>query len=90
MFLVDWRMYADRKSNIVRPKKSLGQHFLHDSTIAQRIVDALQIQPSSPYVLEIGPGMGVLTRILIKRNEIDLKVVEIDRESVAYLKKNLK
>ena len=88
MFLVDWRMYADRKSNIVRPKKSLGQHFLHDSTIAQRIVDALQIQPSSPYVLEIGPGMGVLTRILIKRNEIDLKVVEIDRESVAYLKKN--
>ena len=88
MFLVDWRMYADRKSNIVRAKKSLGQHFLHDSTIAQRIVDALQIQSISPHVLEIGPGMGVLTQILIKRNEIDLKVVEIDRESVAYLKKN--
>ena len=88
MFLVDWRMYPDRKSNTVRPKKSLGQHFLHDAAIAGRIVDALQINSISPLVLEIGPGMGVLTQILIKRSDIDLKVVEIDRESVAYLKKN--
>ncbi len=88
MFLVDWRMYADRKSNIVRPKKSLGQHFLHDAAIARRIVDALQMESISPHVLEIGPGMGVLTQILINRNDISLKVVEIDRDSVAYLKKN--
>jgi 16S rRNA (adenine1518-N6/adenine1519-N6)-dimethyltransferase len=51
-------MYADRKSNTVRPKKSLGQHFLHDASIAHRIVDALQTKSSSRYVLEIGPGMG--------------------------------
>ena len=88
MFLVDWRMYPDRKSNTVRPKKSLGQHFLHDAAIAGRIVEALQINSISPHVLEIGPGTGVLTRILIKCSDIDLKVVEIDRESVAYLKKN--
>lgn len=88
LFLVDCRMYTERKSNTVRPKKSLGQHFLHDDNIAQRIVDALLIDPASPLVLEIGPGMGVLTRLLIKRENIELKVVEIDRDSVAYLKRN--
>jgi len=88
LFLVDWRMYADRRGNSVRPKKSLGQHFLHDANVAHRIVDALQIEPLGPRVLEIGPGMGVLTQILIKRDNIELKVIEIDRDSVAYLKKN--
>lgn len=88
MFLVDWRMYADRKGNIVRPKKSLGQHFLHDAHVAHRIVEALQVTTTSSRVLEIGPGMGVLTQILLKRDNIELKVIEIDRDSVAFLNRN--
>ena len=88
MFLVDWRMCADRKTNKVRPKKSLGQHFLHDLNVAQRIVAALKHIPTTNKVLEIGPGMGVLTQFLLKNKEIDLNVIEIDRDSVAYLKAN--
>ncbi len=88
MFLVDWQMYADRKTNKVRPKKSLGQHFLHDQNIAQQIVAALKIKLSKQQVLEIGPGMGVLTQYLLARDQMDLKVIEIDRDSVAYLKKH--
>ncbi len=88
MFLVDWRMCAFRKTNKVRPKKSLGQHFLHDLNIAKRIVDALKSSSSDQNVLEIGPGMGVLTQFLINRNHTNLKVIEIDRDSVAYLKAN--
>ena len=78
-----------RKDDKVRPKKSLGQHFLHDQTAAQRIVDGLKLDESkiNP-VLEIGPGMGVLTKYLLQKKSIDLKVVEIDRDSVAYLKSN--
>ena len=70
----------------VRPKKSLGQHFLNDNTIAKRIADTLDGFPQLP-VLEVGPGTGVLTRFLIEK-ERDLTVVELDRESVAYLKQN--
>ena len=81
-------MYADRKTNKVRPKKSLGQHFLHDQNIAQQIVAALKIKLSKQQVLEIGPGMGVLTQYLLARDQMDLKVIEIDRDSVAYLKKH--
>ncbi len=82
-------MGKERKSR-VRPKKALGQHFLHDQHTASKIVDSLVIDRSgSLRLLEIGPGMGVLTRLLTGREEIDLKVVEIDRESVAYLKENL-
>jgi 16S rRNA (adenine1518-N6/adenine1519-N6)-dimethyltransferase len=88
LFLVDWRMCADRKTNKVRPKKSLGQHFLHDLNVAQRIVASLKESSSEHQVLEIGPGMGVLTQFLIKNNHIDLRVIEIDRDSVAYLKTN--
>jgi 16S rRNA (adenine1518-N6/adenine1519-N6)-dimethyltransferase len=69
---------------MVRPKKFLGQHFLRDLHIAEKIVDALQSPEQD--VLEIGPGMGVLTAFLLKRPGIRLKVVEIDRESVAYLR----
>jgi 16S rRNA (adenine1518-N6/adenine1519-N6)-dimethyltransferase len=77
------------KDDKVRPKKSLGQHFLHDQTAAQRIVDGLKLDANKVnQVLEIGPGMGVLTKHLIQKESIDLKVVEIDRESVAYLKSN--
>ena len=69
--------------NEVRAKKFLGQHFLTDEGIACRIVDSLS--PAAQHVLEIGPGMGVLTKYLIGKEDIDFHVVEIDRESVAWL-----
>ena len=70
----------------VRAKKALGQHFLTDQSIARAIVDALRNDPQAPRdVLEIGPGMGVLTQYLIKRDDIDPMMVEIDTESVEYL-----
>src|SRR5436189_6107187 len=75
---------------MVRPKKSLGQHFLKDANIARRIVDSLVLPPGDKVpVLEIGPGTGVLTRMLMENKSIDLKLVEIDRDSVAHLKKTL-
>lgn len=69
--------------NKVRPKKNLGQHFLTDLTIAQRIADTVDACPAIP-VLEVGPGMGVLTQYLMRKSR-ELKVVEIDSESVTYL-----
>lgn len=71
----------------VRPKKFLGQHFLRDQNIARKIVEALSIKEGQK-VLEIGPGTGVLTQYLLTRKDIDLYVIEIDRESVAYLHKH--
>ena len=68
----------------VRPKKFLGQHFLKDEGIAQRIVGSLS--GSTHSVLEIGPGMGVLTKYLLAMDDIVFQVVEIDKESVAYLR----
>ncbi len=70
----------------VKPKKHLGQHFLCDNGIAKDIVDNLSATDKA--VLEIGPGMGVLTQFLLQRTDIDLKVVEIDTESVEYLQQN--
>ena len=67
----------------VRPKKNLGQHFLTDLNIAKAIADTVDACPDIP-VLEVGPGMGVLTQFLMPKGR-DLKVVEIDSESVAYL-----
>ena len=67
----------------VKPKKNLGQHFLIDLDIARRIADTVDACPDIP-VLEIGPGMGVLTQYLVKKPR-EVKAVEIDRESVAYL-----
>lgn len=73
----------------VRPKKALGQHFLNDQNTANKIVNSLIIDKvGRTRVLEIGPGMGVLTRLLNVLDNIDLKLIEIDRESVAYLKTN--
>ena len=78
----------------VRAKKALGQHFLVDLSVARRIVDALAAPGSAvpdpdgagrTDVLEIGPGTGVLTRYLLERPELNLKMVELDGESVAYL-----
>lgn len=68
----------------VRAKKNLGQHFLKDKTIAERIVDSLQADNVGK-VLEIGPGMGVLTQFLLKKSQFETYAVEIDRESVEYL-----
>lgn len=67
----------------VRPKKNLGQHFLVDLNIAQQIANTVDACPDLP-ILEVGPGMGVLTQYLGRKGR-ELKVVEIDRESVAYL-----
>ncbi|MBX2965899.1 MAG: 16S rRNA (adenine(1518)-N(6)/adenine(1519)-N(6))-dimethyltransferase RsmA [Cyclobacteriaceae bacterium] len=77
-----------KQTNSVRPKKSLGQHFLHDKNIAEKIVQGLTTSEHTEPVLEIGPGMGVLTQFLLKRKELDLTVIEIDRDSVAYLEKH--
>ena len=90
------------RSDLVRPKKALGQHFLTDLSVAQKIADALVVDsvggavPEASAVtagntgaampmLEIGPGMGVLSQYLLEREDIDLKMIEIDRESVDYL-----
>ena len=70
----------------VRPKKNLGQHFLTDLNIAKQIADTVDACPDLP-VLEIGPGMGVLTQYLVPKPR-EVKVVEIDRESVAYLREH--
>ena len=71
---------------LVKPKKALGQHFLKDLQIARQIAETLDAYKGMP-VLEIGPGMGVLTQFLLDAGH-DLTVVELDRESVAYLEKN--
>jgi 16S rRNA (adenine1518-N6/adenine1519-N6)-dimethyltransferase len=71
---------------MVRPKKYLGQHFLKDRNIARKIVDALEVAEGVA-VVEIGPGTGVLTGMLIDR-KLNLKLIEVDMESVEYLKAN--
>lgn len=73
----------------VRPKKALGQHFLNDLGIARRIASTLDDYRDLP-VLEIGPGMGVLTRFLLEEHPADkVTLVEIDSESVEYLRRTL-
>ena len=72
--------------NQVKAQKHLGQHFLKDENIAQKIADTLSLDGYKD-VLEIGPGMGVLTKYLLKK-DITTHVVEIDTESVEYLKNN--
>ena len=77
----------------VRAKKALGQHFLTDQKVARAIVDALgagerfldYARNDKIQALEVGPGMGVLTQYLLEREDVDLKMVEIDTESVEYL-----
>lgn len=94
----------EHRSDLVRPKKALGQHFLTDLSVAQKIADALVVESetiggavpeasavtagntdAAMPVLEIGPGMGVLSQYLLEREDIDLEMIEIDRESVDYL-----
>ena len=74
---------TQNKDETGKAKKNLGQHFLVDLDIARRIADTVDACPDIP-VLEIGPGMGVLTQYLVKKPR-EVKAVEIDRESVAYL-----
>ena len=71
---------------LVKAKKHLGQHFLKDLNIAQKIADTLSLK-NYKKVVEIGAGMGVLTQFLLKK-DVDVHIVEIDRESVAYLEVN--
>lgn len=71
--------------NYVRPKKSLGQHFLNDKNIAKKIVDSLNYHGN---VLEIGPGKGILSGYLKEKYGEKLKVIEIDKESVEFLNLN--
>lgn len=71
---------------LVKPKKFLGQHFLKDLQVAQRIADTVDAYPDIP-ILEVGPGMGVLTQYLLPKKRL-LKVVELDFESTAYLREN--
>ncbi|MBQ6083711.1 MAG: 16S rRNA (adenine(1518)-N(6)/adenine(1519)-N(6))-dimethyltransferase RsmA [Bacteroidales bacterium] len=72
-------------NDLVRPKKALGQHFLVDLNIARKIVDSLS--DDHDVVIEVGAGMGVLTQYLIENQLEKLQVVEIDKESVEFLKK---
>ena len=71
----------------VRPKKQLGQHFLTDQEVAQKIANTVDACPGLP-ILEVGPGMGVLTQYLLPKGR-PVKVVEIDTESVVYLKEHM-
>jgi 16S rRNA (adenine1518-N6/adenine1519-N6)-dimethyltransferase len=70
----------------VRAKKHLGQHFLKDESVARAVADSFDVLPGRK-VIEVGPGTGMLTKYLIEK-DIDLKVSEIDRESIAYLEQH--
>jgi len=72
----------------ISPKKHLGQHFLKDENIARKIVASLTGKNNYSTVIEVGAGTGVLTKHLLKKKDLNLFVIEVDRESVAFLKKN--
>lgn len=71
--------------SLVKAKKHLGQHFLTDKKIAARIVDGLKHTDQYTQVLEVGPGMGILSDILLERQDLDTYLIDIDRESYAFL-----
>lgn len=73
---------------MVKPKKHLGQHFLEDQSIAERIVEALTALPTYRAVVEVGAGTGVLTQFLVQKPAYQLYIAEIDTESVTYLHKH--
>jgi 16S rRNA (adenine1518-N6/adenine1519-N6)-dimethyltransferase len=72
----------------VRAKKALGQHFLTDLGVARRIAESLKAEGGVRRALEIGGGMGVLTQFLLERTDIELWGIEIDRESIAYMREH--
>lgn len=71
----------------VKAKKHLGQHFLTDMTVCQRMTNAIEVNLVEK-VLEVGPGMGALTKYLLEREDFETHVVEVDTESVDYLNEN--
>lgn len=74
-------------SNFVSPKKHLGQHFLKDENIAKKIVGSLSFKEKYKTIIEVGPGTGVLTKYLLQDKDLETYAVEVDRESIAFLKK---
>ena len=72
---------------MITAKKHLGQHFLKDENLAQQIVETLKPAGRYKRVLEVGPGMGVLTNFLFHRNEFEVRLIEIDKEAVSFLQK---
>ena len=72
----------------VKAKKHLGQHFLEDLSVCQRMVNEMNVGKSFSKVLEVGPGMGALTQFLLKEDHFETHVIEIDTESVVYLNSN--
>jgi 16S rRNA (adenine1518-N6/adenine1519-N6)-dimethyltransferase len=75
------------KQEDVKAKKQLGQHFLKDEQIAASIVDSLTLHHNYKSVLEVGPGMGVLTQFLIQNKAYETRIIDIDNESILYLQK---
>ncbi|WP_295799633.1 16S rRNA (adenine(1518)-N(6)/adenine(1519)-N(6))-dimethyltransferase RsmA [Mucilaginibacter sp.] len=72
---------------LVRAKKHLGQHFLTDKNIAAKIVDSLRPENGYRQVLEVGPGMGILSDFLLQKPELEVSLIDIDTESYEYLQK---
>lgn len=90
LFLIDQILWTTitKKMQQVHAKKFLGQHFLTDLSVAQRIAETIVPEQTADMpcrVLEVGPGMGVLTQFLLQNPDINLTAIEIDRESVAWL-----
>lgn len=73
--------------SLVKAKKHLGQHFLTDKNIAEKIVNSLQNTSQYQQVLEVGPGMGILSDFLLRKGELQTYLIDIDTESYEYLKK---
>ena len=73
--------------SLVRAKKQLGQHFLTDKNIAEKIVNSLQLSESVHHVLEVGPGMGILSDFLFQQKAFETYLIDIDTESIAFLHK---
>tara|TARA_B110000014_G_C20118862_1_gene591966 strand:- start:1323 stop:2084 length:762 start_codon:yes stop_codon:yes gene_type:complete len=73
---------------MVKPKKHLGQHFLKDEGVSERISDSLTGHGNYEFIIEIGPGTGALTKYLLNRKE-ELLCLEVDQESIQYLNKQL-
>ena len=73
---------------LVKAKKHLGQHFLTDESIAEKTVDALTMTNQYNKVIEVGPGMGVLTKYLVKRPDLETYIIDIDGESIQFLLNN--
>src|ERR1051325_8038754 len=71
----------------VSPKKHLGQHFLRDENIAKKIVSSLSKENYST-IVEVGPGTGVLTKYLLQEKGMEVFAIEVDRESISFLKKS--